>query len=1042
MRPLGIRWWSPATVARLLVLVVCGLVAGVAPNARASASAASRHTPTDPPPLTLAFYDTETNDRAQLLAHLDLATQLAPTGFYVTAGGQLETRGDHRSIAELAHARSVQVYPVVQNYRFGSFHGEDLGWLASPMERRAMTAATLRAVSDARADGVDVDFQNLPTTLRQDFTSFVSELSARFHRAGQRVLVDLPVEHAAYDSAQLARVSDWLILMAYDQHSLPGQPGPIAGRPWVHAALAQMRHEVPASKLVLGLPGYGYDWTPRGVEPLSYREVLRRADTAAGIRWDAASSEPWFAYTDRDGVGHTVWFSDAPSMQPLLREGRKAGLAGISLWRLGLEDPATWAVLGRRARNAGRSTALAVVSVDPVRRGSGEVASIPQSSQEGRRVLTWDPAGEEVVGERYLSLPRPEQVLETGLRPGTVALTFDDGPDPVWTPRVLDILRRYQARATFFVIGRQASAHPELVTRMYAEGHEVGNHTFTHAADLQRAPPWRFRLELSLTQRIIQAATGHSATLFRYPYMGSLTDLDRSDEGLIDRPAEQGYRLVGQSLDTLDWARPGAELIAAGALDDPDGKVILLHDGGGNRGQTLAALPFILEWLRHRGLRILPLSEAAGGLRATAMPPVSGGGAALDGVVLGTGWVLAHGSERWLFLVNAVVLFALARVLILGLFGFLHWLMRPRRHRSPYRGPVSAVVPAHNEERVIGATIEALLRSDHQDLEVIVVDDGSTDATAERVTAFHSRGVRLIEQPNEGKAAALRRGFAAARHPVVVALDADTLFTHSTVRRLVEPFGDARVGAVAGNPKVGNRVNLVTRLQVLEYVLTLNLERRAYAWLGCVAVVPGAAGAWRRDLVLAAGGFSGETLAEDTDLTLALGRKGYSVEYAPHAIAYTEAPQTMRGLARQRSRWAFGMLQCLWKHRRGLLSPRARAFGLVAIPGLALGQLVLPLVAPTIDIGLLLALSQDWASRILPATIAYNAVLVGLGAWALAVDREPVQLALLAPLQNLLYRQFQYVIALHAVLRALRGMRVGWSRVARLGTSTIGSVGG
>jgi peptidoglycan/xylan/chitin deacetylase (PgdA/CDA1 family) len=166
------------------------------------------------------------------------------------------------------------------------------------------------------------------------------------------------------------------------------------------------------------------------------------------------------------------------------------------------------------------------VSVDPIRRGSGEVASIPQSSQEGRRVLTWDPAGEQVVDERYLSLPRPEQVLETGLRPGTVALTFDDGPDPVWTPRVLDILRRYQARATFFVIGR-----PELVTRMHAEGHEVGNHTFTHAADLQRAPPWRFRLELSLTQRIIEAATGHSATLFRYPYMGSLTDLDRSDEG-------------------------------------------------------------------------------------------------------------------------------------------------------------------------------------------------------------------------------------------------------------------------------------------------------------------------------------------------------------------------------------------------------------------------------------------------------------------------------------------------------------------------------
>src|SRR5215467_14281962 len=184
MRPLGIRRSSLATVARCLVLVFCGLVAGAAPNASAFAAAASRHTHTIPQPLTLAFYDTETDDRAQLLAHLDLATQLAPTGFYVTAGGQLETRGDHRSIAELAHARSVQVYPVVQNYRDGSFHGEDLGWLASPMDRRAVTAATLRAVSDVRADGVDLDFENLPAALRQDFTRFVSELSARLHLAG------------------------------------------------------------------------------------------------------------------------------------------------------------------------------------------------------------------------------------------------------------------------------------------------------------------------------------------------------------------------------------------------------------------------------------------------------------------------------------------------------------------------------------------------------------------------------------------------------------------------------------------------------------------------------------------------------------------------------------------------------------------------------------------------------------------------------------------------------------------------------------------
>ncbi len=1039
----GRLWQSMAVLVRLVVLVCCGFVVGVTPGMGRGTTAASigpRHvSAVRSLTQTLVFYETATNDRARLLAHLDLATQLAPTGFYVTAEGELERSGDHRSIADLAHARAVKVYPVVQNYRDGAFHGEDLGWLASPLERRAMCAALLRAVSDAHADGIDLDLEELPQVLRPDFTSFVGELSAWFHLAGDRVLVDLPVDHAAYDAAQLARSSDWLVLMAYDQHSLAGQPGPIAGRPWVDAALAQTTREVPASRLILGLVGYGYDWTPGSVQPLSYREVLRRAGTAGVIRWDEASSEPWFEYADSNGTRHTVWFSDAPSLQPLVAEARAAGLAGVSLWRLGLEDPATWDVLGRHARRANPSRALASVSIDPIRQGTGELAALPRTSQDGRRALTWDPTGRWVTGERYLSLPRPEQILESGLRPGTVALTFDDGPDPAWTPQVLDILKRYHARATFFVIGRQAAAHPELVARMYAEGNEVGNHTFTHAADLESAPSWRFRLELSLTQRVIEGATGHSATLFRYPYMGSLTDLDQPDQPLVRRAAEEGYRLVGQSTDTLDWARPGAALIAGRALDDPAGKIILLHDGGGNRAQTVAALPFILESLHHLGLQILPVSEAAGGgQRTTAMPPASASAEPMDMTVLGTGWLVAHGSDLWLLLVNAVVLFAFARLLALGLFGFLHWRKRPGWHRSPYRGRVSVVVPAHDEERVIGATIEALLRSDHPHLEVIVVDDGSTDGTAERVSAFQDRGVRLIRQPNAGKAAALRRGFAAARHPIVVALDADTLFTASTVRHLIAPFSDVRVGAVAGNPKVGNRVNLVTRLQVLEYVLTLNLERRAYALLGCVAVVPGAAGAWRRSAVLEAGGFSGETLAEDTDLTLTLGRMGYRVEYAPRAVAYTEAPQTLRGLARQRSRWAFGILQCLWKHRRGLLSARARAFGLVAIPGLGLSAVVMPLIAPTIDLGLVLALALG-ASRVLVATIAYNASLVALSAWALAADHEPARLALLTPLQNLFYRQFQYVVALHAAVRAVRGMRVGWTRVARLGTSTVRS---
>jgi len=261
------------------------------------------------------------------------------------------------------------------------------------------------------------------------------------------------------------------------------------------------------------------------------------------------------------------------------------------------------------------------------------------------------------------------------------------------------------------------------------------------------------------------------------------------------------------------------------------------------------------------------------------------------------------------------------------------------------------------------------------------------------------------------------------------------------VSRLVAPFGDPRVGAVAGNPKVGNRGRLLTRFQVLEYVLTLNLERRVYSMLNCVPVVPGAVGAWRWTAVARVGGFRSDTLAEDTDITLTLGRAGYRVRYVPSARAHTEAPETLRQLARQRNRWAFGMLQSLWKHRAATLNPRYRALGLVAIPSMWIAQLVFPIMAPTIDVGLVLSPLFAWGPQLLIEVVAYNVALLLLCLWALAVDGEPIALAVLAPVQNLFYRQFMYVVALKAVVRALKGIRVGWTRVTRMGTSSVRGAG-
>jgi peptidoglycan-N-acetylglucosamine deacetylase len=985
--------------------------------------------------MTLAFYDSAAGDSSGLSRlKRDHVTHLAPTGLYLAPDGGLHAVGDAQALTSEAHASGVQVFPVVQNYRDGAFQAGDLRRLASAAVRQSLADDIVRSVMNAGADGVNLDFEQLPSDLAGAYASFVTELSSRLHQSGRKLILDIPVEHRSYDVPRLQATSDWVLLMAYDQHSLPARPGPVAAYPWVLAALQHLREEMPAAKILLGLAGYGYDWAASTVEPLSFREALQRAGSAQRIQWDAAAREPWYTYAAPDGVTHTVWFGDAASLQPLVREAVADGLAGLGVWRLGLEDEALWQLV--TAPGARVPAMLSAVSVSPTLSGQGEVAGVTGLPRTGHRLVTMDAAGEQVVGERYLDLPIGVQVRETPLKPGTVALTFDDGPDPRWTPAILDILRRYNAHATFFVIGSQAAQHPDLVARMYAEGHEVANHTFTHAADMVRGPPWRFSFELSMTQRVVEAATGHSATLFRYPYSDSLSDPPQGDQSLFE-VAQQGYQVVGSGSVTLDWTRPGAAFIVGRALADPDGQTILLHDGGGDRSQTVAALPSILVGLQGRGLKTVSVGAAIGELPEAAMPAATTASMLLDVPVLWTIWIAGHIHDLWFAAVNLVALAAFARVVLLGGFAFLQWAVSGRPPANPYRGPVTVVVPAHNEERLIARTLDALLRSDYPEVDIVVVDDGSEDRTVPVASSFVRYGIRVIPQPHAGKAKALRVGFAAARHPVVVALDADTVFARSTIRRLVEPFGDPNVGAVAGNPKVGNRDTLLTRFQVLEYVLTLNLERRVYSALRCVPVVPGAVGAWRRRAVAAVGGFTSDTLAEDTDVTLALGRAGYRVRYAPQAVAYTEAPQTLRQLSRQRNRWAFGMLQSLWKHRAGTLNPRAGGIGLVAIPSLWIAQLVFPIVAPTIDLGLLLSPLFAWGPRLLLEVAAYNVALLVLGLWALRVDGEPAYLALLLPLQNLFYRQFMYLVTLKAAIRALKGIRVGWTRVTRLGTFTL-----
>ncbi len=364
---------------------------------------------------------------------------------------------------------------------------------------------------------------------------------------------------------------------------------------------------------------------------------------------------------------------------------------------------------------------------------------------------------------------------------------------------------------------------------------------------------------------------------------------------------------------------------------------------------------------------------------------------------------------------------------------------------------VSVLIPAYNEAKVIAASIRQILASTHRKLNIVVVDDGSADGTSAVVREKFAgdERVRLITTQNGGKARAINLGLAHAEGDIVVVLDADTQFEPQTISSLVRWFADPAIGAVAGNAKVGNRINVLTRWQALEYVTAQNLERRALATLGCITVVPGAVGAWRREAIAKLGGFPSNTLAEDQDLTIMVQRAGYKVLFDQEAIAWTEAPDTISGLAKQRFRWAFGTLQCLWKHRRVSLNPRYGALGLVAMPQVWMFQIALALVSPLIDLALVYQIlrtladylqhGEQFNSSNLMITATYYAVFMTVDLTAAMIaffleKKEDRSLLWWLVLQRFGYRQIMYYVVVKSVLRALQGRVVGWGKLERKAT--------
>ena len=1048
------------------------------------------------------FVNWDDNSYASLDTNLKQLDVVVLEWGFVAGGGdslRLDTLNGKRALARIDQepaASRPQLLVMISNFdtsaqRFGAASLQRL--LSQPVARARAVEQLRRLVTERGLAGVLVDFEvasDVPR-LHQLSLQFARELGAAIHPLGKTVAYAVPVYLTNQQLREVADAVDLVYAMVFDEHYGGGDPGPVASQQFYADHARAVASIVPPSKLVLMVGAYGYDWNDAegrlSAQERTFQNVVTALrDSGAVMRFDQESLNPVATYQSPDSTDHELWFLDAATAYNEIRLAQELGVAGISFWRLGSEDPSIWRALDEDGRLLpAERLRVALPGYDPELDGDGEIIRVRAQPVAGDRIVRIDSTTGFVADERFTRYPTPFIVQRFGaqdVHPHWVALTFDDGPDARWTPQILDTLASRDAKATFFVIGENADAHVRLLRRLYRDGHEVGNHTYSHP-NLGLTGRRRTEMELDANERLIEAMLDRHTALFRPPYFGDAEPTTLNELIPVSIASSRGYLTVGLHVDAEDWQDLPPREIIRNVLDarpdpaDPSSRavcrdslahldshacnVILLHDGGGDRSNTVAALGPLIDSLRARGDTIVLASRLAGLTRNQAMPPLETM-SALRRLLLASGFGLLGVAEWLLFWVfSGAVVLGVARLVVIGTLALVQRIKRHQRRElpTPYKPGVTVVIPAYNEEKVIGQTIDSLLAQSYEgELEIVVVDDGSRDGTYQSARASHGEEprVRIFTKPNGGKASALNLGIAHARYDVVVALDADTLFARDAVAELVQPLADPKVAAVAGNAKVGNRINLVTRWQALEYVTSQNLDRRAFSLLDCITVVPGAVGAWRREVVQRVGGFRDDTLAEDQDLTLAVRRAGYSVAYADGAIALTEAPDTLRALAKQRFRWSFGTLQCAWKHRDALFRRRYGTLGWIALPNVWLFQLLLPALSPLADLMFVFSLLSIWAAKTahggtyalvnLEQVMTYYAVFL-LVDWAAAMigflmePNEDKQLTWLIFIQRFAYRQVMYWVVVRSFAAAVRGRVVGWGKLERKATVELDTVG-
>lgn len=1020
------------------------------------------------------FVDWDAQSYTSLSDHINKMDMIVPEFFFLSPQSDTLHSKIDNDVVKIVKRHRKKLVASVKNYINNDWDGKAVHYiLSTPEHRTAFINNLLKQLQKYKLDGVNIDFEELIETSDEPLIAFQKQLYETLHPKGFIVTQDISPDNDDFNVKELAKYNDYVFLMAYDQHTEQSNAGDISHQRWVEEKIIKISKEIPSSKVILAIAGYGFDWPENGVGTnVTYQTAISNAQQyKSKVLFDPESGNLHYSYLDNRKRKHNVYFTDAATNFNIMRMADDWDLGGVALWRLGSEDPRLWTFFNKdltigtlnKERYTGADLSKVALNDRINYTGDGEILDLVTTPKDGELSLKIDSVTKLIVDQQYISLPTKYVINKFGKADRKVILTFDDGPDPTYTPQILEILKKEKVPATFFVVGMMVEQNIPILKNIYDSGYEIGNHTFFHP-DLSKVSPTRVIFELNATRKLIECVTGKSTILFRAPFNADAEPQVRAEVLPVAQSRAENYINVGESIDPQDW-RHGvtADSIVARVIAQQDhGSIILLHDAGGDRSETVKALPRIIDYYKKKGFEFTTVASIIGKTKDEVMPRVvdeadSGLIGQADDLFI-TSFFYGNKILYYVFITSIVLAFL--RLLIITILAYRRYKQEKLVIRSSINDfpPVSILIPAFNEEITVVKTIQSLLQLNYPTFELLFIDDGSVDKTLEVVTkAFKDNPkVRIITKTNGGKASALNFGISQSKYEFIVCIDADTQLNKDSVRNLMMGFEDSEVAAIAGTVKVGNENNFLTKWQAIEYITSQNMDRRAFEVLNSITVIPGAIGAFRKQVVQQVGGFTSDTLAEDCDLTMRILKAGHIVKNCTTAFAYTEAPETLNMFLKQRFRWSYGVIQSFWKNKDALFNKKYGYFGLIGMPNILIFQIILPLFAPIADLFMVGALiSGIWnlvdlgalnlaaiqstfsLSTSFGQVLFYYLIFIVLDIifafFAFKIEKEPLRKLFYIIPQRFVWRQLMYFVLFKAIRKALKGEMSNWGVLVRTG---------